>query len=202
MGLFDFIKELGHKDNNADDAKMQQELTSLVSKAGITVQNFQLKFDKGLATLSGVTNSQKDLELVRLIVGNHRAVEKVNDDGLHVAAYAPGQSVPQKPLVLAPNQPQAAAAGASPAAPSAAETPAMMVTVKKGDTLSKIAKEYLGNANLYHQIFEANRPMLKDPDEIFPGQVLRIPADLKPQGQTMAQGHMPPPSPSQPQPHA
>jgi nucleoid-associated protein YgaU len=194
MGLFDFIKELGHQDNDADDAKMQQELTSLVNKAGISVQNFQLKFDKGLATLSGVTNGQKDLELVRLIVGNHRAVKKVNDDGLHVAAYAPGQSVPQKPLVLAPNQPQAAAAPA--------EAPSLMLTVKKGDTLSKIAKEYLGNANLYHQIFEANRPMLKDPDEIFPGQVLRIPADLKPQGQSMAQGHMPPPSPAQPQPHA
>lgn len=194
MGLFDFIKELGHQDNDADDAKMQQELTSLVNKAGISVQNFQLKFDKGLATLSGVTNGQKDLELVRLIVGNYRAVKKVNDDGLHVAAYAPGQSVPQKPLVLAPNQPQAAAAPA--------EAPSLMLTVKKGDTLSKIAKEYLGNANLYHQIFEANRPMLKDPDEIFPGQVLRIPADLKPQGQSMAQGHMPPPSPAQPQPHA
>lgn len=203
MGLFDFIKELGHKDKDADDAKMQQELTSLVNKAGISVQNFQLKFDKGLATLSGVTNSQKDLELVRLIVGNHRAVEKVNDDGLHVAAYAPGQSVPQKPLVLAPNQPQAAASGAAAAASQAGtEAPAMMVAVKKGDTLSKIAKEYLGNANLYQQIFEANRPMLKDPDEIFPGQILRIPADLKAEGQAMTQGHMPPPSPSQPQPHA
>jgi nucleoid-associated protein YgaU len=202
MGLFDFIKELGHKGNDADDAKMQQELTSLVSKAGISVQNFQLKFDNGLATLSGVTNSQKDLELVRLIVGNHRAVQKVNDDGLRVAAYAPGQSVPQKPLVLAPNQPQAATGAAAAPAPAATEAPAMMITVKKGDTLSKIAKEYLGNANLYHQIFEANRPMLKDPDEIFPGQVLRIPADLKPQGQTMAQGQMPPPSPAQPQPHA
>jgi LysM repeat protein len=201
MGLFDFIKELGHKDKDGDDAKMQQELTSLVNKAGISVQNFQLKYDKGLATISGVTNTQKDLELVRLIVGNHRAVEKVNDDGLHVAAYAPGQGVPQKPLVLAPNAPSATP-GAAPAASQATEAPAMMVTVKKGDTLSKIAKEHLGNANLYHQIFEANRPMLKDPDEIFPGQVLRIPADLKPQQQDFAQGHMPPPSPSQPQPRA
>lgn len=201
MGLFDFIKELGHKDKDADNAKVQQELTNLVNKAGLSIQNFQLQYNKGLATISGVTNTQKDLELVRLMVGNHRAVEKVNDDGLRVAAYAPGQGVPQKPLVLAPNQP-ASATAASPAAsaPSAAtEAPAMMVTVKKGDTLSKIAQEYLGNANFYHQIFEANRPMLKDPDEIFPGQVLRIPAELKPQGQNFVQGQMPPPSPSQPQ---
>lgn len=48
--------------------------------------------------------------------------------------------------------------------------------VKSGDTLSKIAKEHYGDANKYHQIFEANRPMLKDPDEIYPGQKLRIPA--------------------------
>jgi Uncharacterized protein containing LysM domain len=47
--------------------------------------------------------------------------------------------------------------------------------VKSGDTLSGIAKEVYGNAGKYHQIFEANRPMLKDPDHIYPGQVLRIP---------------------------
>ena len=49
-------------------------------------------------------------------------------------------------------------------------------TVKKGETLSAIAKEHFGNANKYAAIFEANRPMLSDPDKIYPGQVLRIPA--------------------------
>ena len=48
-------------------------------------------------------------------------------------------------------------------------------TVKKGDTLSAIAKATLGNANRYNEIFEANRPMLSHPDKIYPGQVLRIP---------------------------
>ena len=47
--------------------------------------------------------------------------------------------------------------------------------VQSGDSLSKIAKEFYGDANKYPTIFEANRPMLKDPDEIYPGQVLRIP---------------------------
>jgi nucleoid-associated protein YgaU len=59
-------------------------------------------------------------------------------------------------------------------------TPAPEATfydVQSGDTLSKIAKEFYGNANKYPQIFEANRPMLKDPDEIYPGQKLRIPAE-------------------------
>ena len=49
-------------------------------------------------------------------------------------------------------------------------------TVKSGDTLSKIAKEMYGNANDYPKIFDANKPMLKHPDKIYPGQVLRIPS--------------------------
>ncbi len=48
--------------------------------------------------------------------------------------------------------------------------------VVSGDNLSKIAKHFYGDANKYPVIFEANKPMLKDPDEIFPGQSLRIPA--------------------------
>ena len=48
-------------------------------------------------------------------------------------------------------------------------------TVKSGDTLSKIAKQHLGDANAYMAIFEANRDQLKDPDKIQPGQVLKIP---------------------------
>jgi len=52
---------------------------------------------------------------------------------------------------------------------------AKFYTVVRGDTLSKIAKEFYGNANAYMQIFEANKPMLTHPDKIYPGQVLRIP---------------------------
>jgi len=47
--------------------------------------------------------------------------------------------------------------------------------VKSGDTLSKIAKEAYGDANAYMKIFEANKPMLSNPDKIYPGQLLRIP---------------------------
>jgi nucleoid-associated protein YgaU len=49
-------------------------------------------------------------------------------------------------------------------------------TVAKGDTLSAIAKQYLGNANSWRQIYEANRDVLDNPDRINPGQVLKIPA--------------------------
>ena len=54
---------------------------------------------------------------------------------------------------------------------------AVFHTVEAGDNLSAIAKKTLGSANRYMEIFEANKPMLSDPDKIYPGQVLRIPQD-------------------------
>ena len=59
--------------------------------------------------------------------------------------------------------------------PAAAAESARTYTVKAGDTLSKIAKEQMGNANDYMKIFEANKNILTDPDKIKPGQVLTIP---------------------------
>ncbi len=64
---------------------------------------------------------------------------------------------------------------AAPAARAAAPPPAHTYTVKAGDTLSKIAKEHLGNANAYMDIFNANKDQLTDPDKIKPGQVLKLP---------------------------
>ena len=52
-------------------------------------------------------------------------------------------------------------------------------TVKPGDTLSKIAKHLLGDANAYTEIFNANRDQLSDPDKIQPGQRLKIPQAAK-----------------------
>jgi nucleoid-associated protein YgaU len=51
--------------------------------------------------------------------------------------------------------------------------------VKPGDTLSKIAKELLGDASSYTEIFNANRDQLSDPNVIRPGQVLKIPQHAK-----------------------
>ena len=53
---------------------------------------------------------------------------------------------------------------------------AQTYTVAKGDSLSKIAKHFYGNANRWRPIFDANRDQLDDPDRIKPGQVLKIPA--------------------------
>jgi nucleoid-associated protein YgaU len=59
--------------------------------------------------------------------------------------------------------------------PAAAGTAGKTYTVKAGDTLSAIAKEHLGSAGAYMQIFELNKDQLSDPDKIKPGQVLRLP---------------------------
>ena len=56
------------------------------------------------------------------------------------------------------------------------EAESKFYTVKSGDNLSKISKEFYGDANHYNKIFEANRPLLKNVDDIYPGQMLRIPA--------------------------
>lgn len=48
-------------------------------------------------------------------------------------------------------------------------------TIEKGDSLSKIAKEYYGDPMKYKELFEANREVIKDPDLIYPGQQIRVP---------------------------
>ena len=60
-------------------------------------------------------------------------------------------------------------------APASSQPQERTYTVKPGDTLSKIAKEMLGEAAAYMEIFNANRDQLDDPNRIVPGQVLKIP---------------------------
>ena len=64
---------------------------------------------------------------------------------------------------------------ANPAAAASGAT----YTVKAGDTLSQIAKDKLGSASAYMEIFNANKDVLSDPDKIKPGQVLKIPAGTR-----------------------
>jgi nucleoid-associated protein YgaU len=48
-------------------------------------------------------------------------------------------------------------------------------TVVKGDTLSKLAKHYYGNASQWKRIYEANKDTIENPDLIYPGQTFKIP---------------------------
>lgn len=173
MGIFEFIKDLTDGKSETKDHELEASLMQTLNSAGLELKDLSLKVSKGTALLSGVAGSLKDAEIARLMVGNHKGIERVNDDGLKV--------IPSKPSILLSQQPQNANAQtpseAGQATAVTSSQPAKMVTVRKGDTLSKIAKEQLGNANRYKEIFEANKPMLKDPDEIYPGQVLRIPSE-------------------------
>jgi nucleoid-associated protein YgaU len=67
-------------------------------------------------------------------------------------------------------------AGGSSTAPSA-EPVERTYTVVSGDSLSKIAKKYYGDAKKWRRIFDANRDIIKNPDLIHPGQVLKIPSE-------------------------
>lgn len=63
----------------------------------------------------------------------------------------------------------------STAPPPAPPAGGQSYTVVKGDSLSKIAKHFYGNAGQWKKIYEANKDQIKNPDLIYPGQTFRIP---------------------------
>jgi len=98
------------------------------------------------------------------------------DDGVvTVSGQAPSQEEREK-VVLVLGNTQGVARVDDQLVVEVPQPEATLYTVKSGDNLSKIAKAHYGDAMKYPVIFEANKPMLKDPDRIYPGQVLRIPA--------------------------
>lgn len=99
---------------------------------------------------------------------------KVGDDGkVIVSGKAVSQEMKEKVILAVGNV--AGVAEVQDDVPDSEGGTPVFHEVKKGDTLSAIAKKTLGNANRYNEIFEANRPMLTHPDKIYPGQMLRIP---------------------------
>jgi nucleoid-associated protein YgaU len=61
--------------------------------------------------------------------------------------------------------------GSSSTAPTSGKT----YTIAKGDTLSKIARDEYGDPKLWRELFKHNKDVIKDPDKIFPGQVIVLP---------------------------
>jgi nucleoid-associated protein YgaU len=187
MGIFDFVKNAGakvFKREPDDKAESYKPLRQHVEEHGIDADDIQFRLERGVLVVEGSVPDQDTREKVILIVGNVEGVDKV-DDRLRVgkAPTLTGSSVPgaRAPLEAvngtpgAPRPEPAVARAAAGGGGGAGGWTSRTYTVKKGDTLSAIAKETLGNANRYMLIFEANKPMLKDPDKIYPGQVLRIP---------------------------
>jgi nucleoid-associated protein YgaU len=184
MGLFDFIQDAGEalaekalgstaseeltKTAEVSPERLNQlrgeQISSAIATLDIDGEQVTVAVDGSVATLTGSAPSQEALEKMVLCAGNQYGIGKV-DCQLSVDAPA---APPASAQVDGP------AAGA-PAA-GAPETASTFYTVKSGDTLGKIAQEHYGAASKYSVIFEANQPMLSDPDKIFPGQQLRIPA--------------------------
>jgi nucleoid-associated protein YgaU len=147
MGLFNFVKEAGEK--------LWDAVTGQDDKRGDLIK--------------------KHLEKTGL-AGADKVEVKVEGDKVIVKGDGLSQEQKEKILVAAGNvegvgdvEDQVTVAAGDSAAASKS------YTVKKGDTLSAIAKEVYGDANQYNKIFEANKPMLSDPNKIYPGQTLRIP---------------------------
>lgn len=172
MGLIDFVKNAGKKLVGADDkedeqaaarhAKMKElaeqraagrerhiaaKIVEQIRDYGFQVSDLSVRVDDEVVTVKGTVPDQAEREKIVLAAGNTNGIARVDDQ---IAVSGAGTS---------------SGAGGG-----------RFHTVESGDTLSKISKKYYGDANQYNKIFEANRPMLSDPDKIYPGQVLRIPA--------------------------
>lgn len=155
MGLISFIKEAGRKLGIGSAEATQPEGSAVPDTPTVDALKAEIK---------GLGLNVKDL-----------AVD-VDGDTVKVSGAAPDQATKEKLVVALGNVAGVAAVDESVTAETAAPE-AVIYVVKKGDTLSAIAKKQYGKASQYMKIFEANRPMLKDPDKIYPGQSLRIPPE-------------------------
>jgi nucleoid-associated protein YgaU len=167
MGFIDFMKDAGEKIFKPGEVRREDAIEKHLASYGIS--GIAVEVDGDIAALSGTAKDQETREKAVLIAGNIAGIARVNDQIKVAAPVKPATAVSASSAVPAQPAPTPAADAAATAWKS------RTYTVQKGDTLSKIAKEMYGNANEYGAIFEANKPMLKDPDKIYPGQVLRIP---------------------------
>ena len=160
MGLLDFLKDTGKDLFGGKSGNEAEQIKKEVERAlGSNVSNLGVRFDNGRVTLQGTAKSQAAKEKAALIAGNVKGVSNVNDDGLRVdGAQTAGTT------------------GGFSGGSTATASRSTYYTIQSGDTLSKIAKEKYGDPNAYDKIFEANREVIGDPDKIYPGQQIRIPA--------------------------
>ena len=186
MGLFDFMKDAGEKVFGSDDDKkdITKPLGTHLRENGIDPAGIDFRFqgDGSTVIMEGTVKDQDTREKAVLVVGNVKGIERV-DDRLRVAqagADFSRVSGGADSVAAAPGAGGTVGHGSPGSGGNGGDGgnggwTSRTYTVQSGDTLSKIAKEQYGDAGSYQRIFEANQPMLKDPDKIYPGQVLRIP---------------------------
>lgn len=158
MGIFDFIKDAGEKLIGKDEPAPQPQARQ-VDPAQLEAMKRRKALEKLVADL-GLEVEGFEIE----VTGDTAVVRGQVDD-----------QAEREKVILAVGNVRGIARVDDRLEAKKKAPEAVMYTVAAGDSLSKIAKHHYGNANLYMKIFEANQPMLKDPNKIYPGQVLRIP---------------------------
>ena len=153
MGLGSFLKNVGSKIFGGGETpeEQAQKVRDHVAKYGFDVSGLQFSVEKDKVTITGNAKDWEQKNKIYVAAGNVEGIDGVTDN-MTVRAAEVEVATPQV---------------------AAVET--KYYTVQSGDNLSKIAKEIYGNSNDYNKIFEANKPMLTDPDKIYPGQVLVLP---------------------------
>jgi nucleoid-associated protein YgaU len=166
MGIISFIKEAGEKLFGIGKAQATQPT---VAAAPSAEQVAGLNETAAQAIASYITSMGLKVEAldVRFDAGSETVT---------VGGIAPDQATKEKVVLCCGNVAHVAKVNDM-LTVSAPEPESQWYTVVKGDNLSKISKQFYGTPNKYPQIFEANKPMLTHPDKIYPGQVLRIPAE-------------------------
>lgn len=159
MGLFSFIKNAGAKVFGIGKTDAEEAAEAAAK---------ELKLEEAAARKLEETISDLNLKVENLNI-------VIDDDKATVTGAAYDQATKEKVVLVIGNSNGIATVDDQMTVENV-EPEAQFHTVVSGDTLGKIAKKIYGNAMKYPVIFEANKPMLKDPDKIYPGQVLRIPA--------------------------
>ena len=170
MGLFNFVKSVGEKLGIGEQAPDAQSIKTALDGLNLGTENVKVAVENGKAILTGAVKDQATLEKAILAVGNLHSIESVNTDNLKVENGQKSASNQTAQASTAQTYSASQPSGSQPAEPHFYE-------VKKGDTLWKIAEEVYGkgHGDKNKIIFEANKPLLKSPEKIFPGQQLRIP---------------------------
>ncbi len=167
MGLFDFVSNVGTKLFTAED-EAGAIIKKHIDKLNPGVGNLTIDVKDGVAYLAGEAKDIASKEKAILMAGNLKGIAQVVADDVVVVSQE-----------ITPGVDNGSASVTDTADISAAraEIKTEYYVIEPGDSLSKIAKKYYGNAKDYPRIFEANREVIQDPDKIFPGQKIRIPLD-------------------------
>jgi len=158
MGLFSFIKNTGAKVFGIGKTVEEESADALVARQ---------KAEKMAAANMKTTIIDLQLNVKELNI-------HIEYDLATIKGIAYSQAIKEKVVLVVGNS-KGIASVDDQMTVDHVEPEALFHTVVSGDTLGKIAKTYYGNAMKYPEIFEANKPMLKSPDLIYPGQVIRIP---------------------------